>query len=82
MMELGAYAEKEHTNMLVLVQALGFKEVHFVGAQFYTLKNQVYRFWNTAAELVEYFKSNPPKDATILFKGSRRNKLETVAEVL
>jgi UDP-N-acetylmuramoyl-tripeptide--D-alanyl-D-alanine ligase len=82
MMELGAYAEKEHTNMLDLVKALGFKEVHFVGAQFYTLKNQVYRFWNTAAELVDYFKSNPPKDATILFKGSRRNKLETVAEVL
>ncbi|MBX7181589.1 MAG: UDP-N-acetylmuramoyl-tripeptide--D-alanyl-D-alanine ligase [Bacteroidia bacterium] len=82
MMELGDYAEKEHKHILDLVRDLGFTQVHLVGAQFLALKQNGYNFWANAAELSDFFKANPPGNSTILFKGSRRNKLETIGEVL
>jgi len=82
MMELGNFAQTEHHQIIELVKNLGFKEVHFVGSQFYSNDYEGFHFWNTASDLATFFKSNPPKEASILFKGSRKNKLETVAEVL
>ncbi len=82
MMELGSFSDTEHRHILALVQSLGFTYVHFVGNQFYSLKNGTFHFWENASLLADYFKENKPQNSTILFKGSRKNRLESVAEVI
>jgi UDP-N-acetylmuramoyl-tripeptide--D-alanyl-D-alanine ligase len=81
MMELGEHSANEHQNIIELVGKLCFKDVHFVGNQFYNLKELSYQYWQSPNELKGYFEKNMPKNSTVLFKGSRKNKLETIAEI-
>lgn len=82
MLELGGYSDTEHQKIIEIVNELGFKNGHFVGKEFVEHATMKFHFWNNASELIAFFKENKPKNATILFKGSRKNRLETIAESL
>lgn len=82
MFELGEESLKEHNSIIKLVGKLGFENVIFTGNEFYENKNDNYIFLRTTENLIDYLKSNPLNLKTILIKGSRGMKLESVLDLL
>ena len=79
MAELGEYSEKEHLNLIHLLENLKIKCL-FVGNEFSKI-NKTDCFIDVY-NLIDYLKSKPIKDSTILIKGSRSVALEKVIKVL
>jgi len=79
MAELGEYSEKEHLNLIHLLENLKIKCL-FVGNEFSKI-NKTDCFIDVYS-LNDYLKSEPIKDSTILIKGSRSVALEKVIKVL
>jgi len=83
MLELGGECDKEHKQILELVEKLGFTEVYLVGPVFTRLNTK--REWlcfqdsELARIWLDYHRLT---DATILIKGSRGIKLEKLADLL
>ena len=83
MLELGGECDKEHKQILELVEKLGFTEVYLVGPVFTRLNTK--REWlcfqdsELARIWLDYHRLS---DATILIKGSRGIKLEKLADLL
>ncbi len=82
MFEMGKDAEKEH-------QLIAGKALHmeadlciFIGEEFYKFKDESAQFYKTTQDAYEALKANPIKNSTILIKGSRGMKLETLVELL
>ncbi|PKP36867.1 MAG: hypothetical protein CVT98_06920 [Bacteroidetes bacterium HGW-Bacteroidetes-15] len=80
MLEMGDYAEQEHTRIASLASK-EFKNVFLVGANFYGLSDSSKWFANQA-ECANYLKENPIEGCTILLKGSRGVKLEGLLDYL
>ncbi len=80
MLELGEYANTEHQTILNQLQSLNQKNVFFVGPLFNALKlkHTYLHFFETVVDLIAYLKSNKISGKTILIKGSRGLKLETL----
>jgi len=79
MAELGKYSAKEHLNLIHLLKNLKIKCL-FVGNEFSKI-NKTDCFIDVY-NLIDYLKSKPIKDSTILIKGSRSVALEKVIKVL
>jgi len=80
MFELGTEAAFEHKAILKLALSLNFSSVITTGPDFAlaaTGKSGVQSF-NTVTELQDFLVTNRPEGATILVKGSRGMKLETL----
>ena len=83
MLELGTASVEEHKNIIELIIENKFKNVFLVGQLFSELNipDNFFSFPDTA-NLINYFKSNPPISSTILIKGSRKIGLEKLVELL
>ncbi len=80
MLELGDISFKEHQNIVDLVEHLHLK-AYFVGNEFLktTLPSE-YKVFATVQELIIFLQQEPISDATVLLKGSRGIKLETLIQ--
>ena len=77
--ELGKFSEKEHIDIIKLMQELKIPSF-YVGREFCkAIKNNAFQ---NIEEFKEYLKSNPIKNSTLLIKGSRSQKLEAILNVL
>lgn len=81
MLEVGELSEAEHEYALQIAASLGMTEVYVVGPEFLKVTNNQ-RAFNTVDDLKAHLKSQHLTGKTILVKGSRKNKLEEVVEVL
>jgi UDP-N-acetylmuramoyl-tripeptide--D-alanyl-D-alanine ligase len=81
MLEVGDLSEAEHEYALQIAASLGMTEVYVVGPEFLKVTNNQ-RAFNTIDDLKAHLKNQHLTGKTILVKGSRKNKLEEVVEVL
>lgn len=83
MFELGEESTFEHRS--ILKKALNINSLRriFIGEEFYGLRdNSGAEFYRTTADATLALKQNPVKNATILLKGSRGMKLESLLDLL
>lgn len=79
MYELGSESEQAHQKILQLIKDLSFDKVLVVGNLFSKHReNFEFTFLNSANEAKEWLRNQNLKDCTILVKGSRGVKLETI----
>lgn len=81
MKEMGADEEKEHRELVELIATYNWKDVILVGKEFRTTRAN-YRQFETSADAADYVKEHKPEGASILIKGSRGSKMETLLEAL
>lgn len=81
MLELGVISEDEHKRIYAIAKSALLKEIFLVGNWSVKQNEDTHIFTNTQA-LIEYLKVNKIADRTILIKGSRGNKLETIVDFL
>jgi UDP-N-acetylmuramoyl-tripeptide--D-alanyl-D-alanine ligase len=79
--ELGADSAEEHQHIVDLLSTQDLEKVFLIGDGFVSTKNNFTVFGKTD-DFIEYLKNNPIENATILIKGSRTNRLETVIPYL
>lgn len=82
MYELGEESAREHLAIIEMVHQLHFEEAVFVGKHFYANKKYEYQFFENTAEANTYLQETKPKNSSILVKGSRGMKLETLTDAL
>jgi len=83
MFELGDESTKEHTIVLTKALSTGASTTIFVGKEFSKSRNDADAFFfETTNEALEYLKQHPLKDSTILIKGSRGMRLESLIPLL
>jgi UDP-N-acetylmuramoyl-tripeptide--D-alanyl-D-alanine ligase len=81
MLELGDVSNFEHEKLYDQVISCDFDEVYLVG-QWKNVKGKNVLFFENTLALIEYLFSHRINGKTILIKGSRGNKLETIVEFL
>ena len=82
MFELGQESESEHRQVLEKASKLKSARKIYVGKEFYAVKNNDGEFYETVTQAQEAIKAKPFGNATILVKGSRGMKLETLMDLL
>jgi UDP-N-acetylmuramoyl-tripeptide--D-alanyl-D-alanine ligase len=83
MFELGDYSQDEHKTIIDLIKEKNLTNTIFVGNEFMKLnENLNFKFFATTQECSDYLKTLSINDTTILIKGSRSMKMETLQEVL
>ena len=82
MLELGAEYEKEHRNIHNLLKECDFEKVYLTGNWKSIEEDNYTKRFNSTSEMIEYFKTNPMDNKTILIKGSRGKRLETIVPFL
>jgi len=84
MLELGQYSANEHQEIVTLAENLGFQNVLLVGTEFAKAKKPAH--FHTAPDVAaaKTFLQNEkmPAKASILIKGSRGIRLESLVEIL
>lgn len=81
MKELGEYSYKEHKDIVDLLIKHEI-EAYLVGKEFSNLEQERFETFENVDDLCEHLKSFPIQNATILVKGSRGIKLESVVNVI
>jgi len=81
MFELGLDSEKEHQEIIDLVNNCRFSNAYFVGSNFYKTKKTT-QLYKTFELLLEELKKHPLKNQTILIKGSRGMQLERLLAII
>lgn len=84
MLELGENSYVYHKEIVELIKTLKFKNVYLIGELFYSQKGRFGEFiyFKDTQEAYTYISENKIKEATILIKGSRANKLEDIVKYL
>lgn len=82
MFELGVYSHQEHLNIVQLLHEFGFKNVALVGKEFYSLETSPFNKFRTTDECRTFLQELKLNGATILIKGSRGMKMETLRDIL
>ncbi len=86
MKELGRYSEDEHCAVVKNISGDDIVMKAVVGEEFCAIKDEAkvedVRFFSSIEELKYLLKSTPLREATILIKGSRSMKMETLVEFL
>jgi UDP-N-acetylmuramoyl-tripeptide--D-alanyl-D-alanine ligase len=82
MFELGEYSENEHKSIINLLQAKKMSNVILVGNDFSSIKENPFKVFKTTSECLEYLRVNKIENATVLIKGSRGMKMESLQEAL
>lgn len=83
MLELGEDADEEHLKILEMLADKDFSAIYLIGPTFTRLntRRETICFQNTELATL-WFSHHPPKNNTILIKGSRGIKLETLTPAL
>lgn len=81
MMELGDESEKEHANIVSLIDEHQWYAVVLVGKNFEEIRNNYINF-NNSLQAANWLKKEAVKNAQILIKGSRSMQMEKVLEGL
>jgi UDP-N-acetylmuramoyl-tripeptide--D-alanyl-D-alanine ligase len=84
MAELGAASLAEHRDLVNWIGTLSMKQVILVGPQFSQVcePSEGLRVFNAVDQLQAYLEKDPPRDCTILVKGSRVMGLERLRPFL
>ncbi|MBL7933474.1 MAG: UDP-N-acetylmuramoyl-tripeptide--D-alanyl-D-alanine ligase [Bacteroidia bacterium] len=82
MFELGQFSKQEHQNVVDLLMQQNFEEVILVGSEFQSIQGNNYRKFKTTEECKQYLSQKHYSEKTVLIKGSRGMKMETLQEVL
>lgn len=82
MFEMGDESMREHLGMIELVHQLKFTNVLFVGKDFSASKKYEFNFFETTEEAKLFLEKSKPQNSTILVKGSRGMKLESLTAAL
>ena len=84
MKELGVYSVDEHQKVIDAISGDTFALKIVVGDEFCTLNDKAedVLFFQTLEDLKDYLTSKPINGATILVKGSRSMKMETLVDLL
>jgi UDP-N-acetylmuramoyl-tripeptide--D-alanyl-D-alanine ligase len=83
MLELGDESLGEHKAVLELLKSRHISHVILVGKYFQeAAQGSLFTTFATSNDAIDFLKENPFRDATILVKGSRGIKLETVVNSL
>jgi len=82
MFELGEYSRAEHQKIVNLLEEKKLQNVVLVGEEFFKLDTKQFQKFKTTNECFEYLKNLQVSENTILIKGSRGMKMETLQEVL
>lgn len=82
MFELGDYAVEEHQRIVSLLQENKLNDAMLVGPEFSKAGAEKFGVFANTAECLAYLKQHPLSGKTILIKGSRGMKLETLREAL
>ena len=83
MFELGKDSPKEHQRIIQQVEETSFKNVLFVGKDFYQQqKTGSFLFFESTEQVESYLEKNPIENASVLIKGSRGMHLETLVKYL
>jgi UDP-N-acetylmuramoyl-tripeptide--D-alanyl-D-alanine ligase len=79
MLELGEESAAEHEKIFSLAQQKRFEQMFLVGPSFHSLTSKENGiFFPNAEQALEYLKEKKLEGKTILIKGSRGTKLETL----
>lgn len=81
MMELGTESKKEHEAIVSLIKNYTWKNVILVGGDFEN-SSEPFMYFKNAAGAGEWLKQQKPENSSILIKGSRSMKMETILDVL
>jgi UDP-N-acetylmuramoyl-tripeptide--D-alanyl-D-alanine ligase len=81
MREMGTAERDEHNELVTLIAAHQWQDVILVGNEFREITHS-FRWFADSRQAAEYIKSQPPKNASILIKGSRGSKMEVMMEAL
>lgn len=84
MLELGDISEKEHHNLVrhILKKADMLDEAYLVGPSFKHFADNRFINFTSTSELKDFLTSHPLRNKTILLKGSRGNRLESITYLL
>ncbi len=82
MFELGDFSRQEHEKVVELLRQLKVNNVILVGLEFMSITNGGFTCFKTTAECFDHLKKNKVEDYTILIKGSRSMKMESLLEAL
>jgi UDP-N-acetylmuramoyl-tripeptide--D-alanyl-D-alanine ligase len=82
MFELGEYSRAEHQKIVNLLEEKKLQNVVLVGEEFFKLDTKHFQKFKTTLECLNYLKNLNVSENTILIKGSRGMKMETLQEVL
>jgi UDP-N-acetylmuramoyl-tripeptide--D-alanyl-D-alanine ligase len=84
MAELGAVSLAEHRDLVNWIGTLSMKQVILVGPQFSQVcePSEGLRVFSAVDQLQAYLEKEPPRDCTILVKGSRVMGLERLTPLL
>ena len=84
MKEMGAYSKAEHQNLVDLVDVDDFTEKYLVGEEFKVLdtKPESINFFSNTEDLKTYLNQKTISGSTVLVKGSRSMKMETLIDFL
>lgn len=82
MFELGEFSKEEHMALVDLLEIKKLTNVILVGNEFCSLDHRPFTCFKTTAECLQHLKTHPLSDATVLIKGSRGMKMETLQEAL
>lgn len=82
MFELGEYSAEEHEKIVSLLKEKELDNVVLVGEEFFKINDDSFKKFKTTAECREYLAKQAVSGATVLIKGSRGMKMETLQEVL
>lgn len=81
MMELGTESKKEHEAIVSLIKNYTWKNVILVGGDFEN-SSEPFMYFKDAGTAAEWLKQQKPENSSILIKGSRSMKMETILDVL
>ncbi|MBK7309473.1 MAG: UDP-N-acetylmuramoyl-tripeptide--D-alanyl-D-alanine ligase [Sphingobacteriaceae bacterium] len=82
MFELGDYSKAEHQAIVNLLNDKKLSNVILVGNEFASLESNSFKTFKTTQECLEHLRAHQIKNATVLIKGSRGMKMETLQEAL
>ena len=83
MLELGVQSEKEHQQLINLLQQKNLSNAILIGELFKNIKNTIdAKLFSDNKIASEYLKQHAIKNSTILLKGSRGNKLEVLLDAI
>lgn len=81
MFELGNYAEEEHLKIVNLLKKHQLTNTILVGEQFSKISDSTFKTFKTTEECKNYLKTLGVEHFTILIKGSRGMKMETLQDL-
>lgn len=82
MFELGEYSKEEHLKVIELLREKKLENVILVGTEFFQQNDAAFKKFKTTEECLGFLKQQNIQDTTILIKGSRGMKMETLQEAL